>query len=537
MEHLHEPPIDLVEAPPDLGEVEGLVAGHDGIIAQDSRRARPTGLIYKNRASPMQLGRIERMRDPSVVRRRTSTSGFGVSKREGHDASGFYERFTAPDQSTDSYIGSHRAIDDIFVGDSRNMQAIEDASVALVVTSPPYFAGKEYEAALGEGHVPATYAEYLAMLEAVFAECVRKLEPGGRIAVNVANLGRKPYRSLSGDVAWILQDRLRLLLRGEIIWLKGKGATGSCAWGSFQRPANPVIRDLSERIILACKGRFDRALDARERFAQDLPSESSMFRDEFMEATTDIWEISAESASRVGHPAPFPVALPERLIQLYTYRGDLVLDPFIGSGSTAIAAIRTERHYAGYDADPQYVEHAKARVAAELACFREIGDVREPPRAALAVGPQLAPEDEDFQTRALREGRAAKDLAREALDACGWLVIEANVKLRGGVQVSFAARDIAGRRWLFDVCGGFTSNRPGLRRSEVLWKALGKAAVVGEAEAGCGLVLLTTGVPERGSSGNAALSALVGPDRLIHDVVVLSGIEDMHRLRALAGQP
>jgi site-specific DNA-methyltransferase (adenine-specific) len=262
-----------------------------------------------------------------------------------------------------------------------------------------------------------------------------------------------------------------------------------------------------------------------------------MFRDEFMEATTDIWEISAESASRVGHPAPFPVALPERLIQLYTYRGDLVLDPFIGSGSTAIAAIRTERHYAGYDADPQYVERAKARVAAELACFREIGDVREPPRAALAVGPQLAPEDEDFQTRALREGRAAKDLAREALDACGWLVIEANVKLRGGVQVSFAARDIAGRRWLFDVCGGFTSNRPGLRRSEVLWKALGKAAVVGEAEAGCGLVLLTTGVPERGSSGNAALSALVGPDRLIHDVVVLSGIEDMHRLRALAGQP
>jgi site-specific DNA-methyltransferase (adenine-specific) len=475
------------------------------------------------------------MRDPSVVRGRTSTSGFGVSKREGHDASGFYERFTAPDQSTDSHVARHRAIDDIFVGDSRDMRAIEDSSVALVVTSPPYFAGKEYEADLGQGHVPATYAEYLTMLEAVFAECVRTLEPGGRIAVNVANLGRKPYRSLSGDVAFILQDRLRLLLRGEVIWLKGRGATGSCAWGSFQRPANPVIRDLSERIVVASKGRFDRALSARERFAEGLPSESSMFRDEFMEATTDIWEIPAESASRVGHPAPFPVALPERLIHLYTYRGDLVLDPFMGSGSTAIAAIRTDRHYAGYDADPYYVDQAKLRVAAAGACFRELGDVREPPRAALSVGPQLAPADEDFQTRALREGRAAKDLAREALEECGFKGLEANVRVRGGVQVSFAARDLADRRWLFDVSGGFTSSRQGLQRADTLWKALGKAAVAREAQAGCRLVLLTTGTPERGSSGAAALSSLVGPGRPIHDVIMLSGVEDMQRLRAHAG--
>src|SRR5436309_1572222 len=160
--------------------------------------------------------------------------------------------------------------------------------------------------AVGEGTGPDTYAEYLAMLEGVFAECVRKLEPGGRIAVNVANLGRKPYRSLSSDVIWILQDRLRLLLRGEVIWVKAKGATGSCAWGSFQRPANPVLRDLSERVIIASKGRFDRALASRQRQRRLLPSEGSIFRDEFMEATTDIWEIPPESASRVGHPAPFP---------------------------------------------------------------------------------------------------------------------------------------------------------------------------------------------------------------------------------------
>jgi site-specific DNA-methyltransferase (adenine-specific) len=470
------------------------------------------------------------MRETSAARNRTTTSGFGVSRRESHDASAFYDRFTAPDQSTDSQVAAHRAIDDIFVGDSRDMHQLEDAAVALVVTSPPYFAGKEYEADLSQGHVPATYAEYLAMLEAVFAECVRTLEPGGRIAVNVANLGRKPYRSLSGDVAWILQDRLRLLLRGEIIWWKGRGASGSCAWGSFQRPSNPVMRDLSERVIVASKGRFDRALTARQRCAQGLPSESSMFRDEFMEATTDIWEIPAESASRVGHPAPFPVALPERLIHLYTYRGDLVLDPFIGSGSTAIAAVRTERHYAGYDADPQYVEQAKLRVAGEQARFPELGDAGAAPRATVSVGPQLVPDGEDFQTRALREGRAAKDFAREAIEECGFSGVEANVKLRGGMQMSFAARGRGGSRWLFDVCGGFTSTRPGLRRADAVWKALGKAAVVRQEHPGCRLVLLTTGVPERGSAGHAALAALVGQDRPIHDVIVLSAAEDIQRL-------
>ena len=140
------------------------------------------------------------------------------------------------------------------------MDEVEDASVALVVTSPPYFAGKEYEEALGEGHIPASYLDYLDMLTEVFAECVRTLEPGGRIAVNVANLGRKPYRSLSADVIAILQDRLGLLLRGEVIWLKARGASGSCAWGSFRSPANPVLRDLTERVVIASKGRFDRAL-------------------------------------------------------------------------------------------------------------------------------------------------------------------------------------------------------------------------------------------------------------------------------------
>ncbi len=251
-------------------------------------------------------------------------------------------------------------------GDARHMDAVADGSVALVVTSPPYFAGKQYEQELERDGVPSTYLEYLDMLTEVFAECVRTLEPGGRIAVNVANLGRKPYRSLSADVIRILEHDLGLLLRGELIWQKGEGASGSCAWGSFRSAANPVLRDLSERVIVASKGRFDRARTVKQRAAAGLPHESTLTTDDFLALTLDVWSIPAESARRVGHPAPFPVELPEQLIRLYTFKDDLVLDPFMGSGSALVAAALLGRRYVGYDLDAHYVDIARRRVAAAL---------------------------------------------------------------------------------------------------------------------------------------------------------------------------
>ncbi len=300
-----------------------------------------------------------------MTRRATATSGFGSGKRESHDASAFYERFAPPLLSDDERVEPFSVKDRLFVGDAREMTSrqVADRSVALVVTSPPYFAGKEYETDMGAGHIPSTYVEYLEMLHDVFAVCLRKLEPGGRVAINVANLGRRPYRSLSADVMSILQDDLGMLLRGEVIWQKAKGAGGSCAWGSYRSPQNPVLRDVTERVIIASKGRFDRAVKRAQRESAGLPHEATIETGEFLDATIDVWDIPSERATKVGHPAPFPVALPKRLIELYTYKGDLVLDPFVGSGTTAVAAAESGRHYVGFDTESAYIELAESRLS------------------------------------------------------------------------------------------------------------------------------------------------------------------------------
>jgi DNA modification methylase len=465
----------------------------------------------------------------------THTSSFGVSRREAHDASSFYARFVAPELSEDDQVHFSRQIDRIFSGDARSMTEVPDKSVALVVTSPPYFAGKQYEEALGTGHIPGSYLEYLKMLEEVFAECVHKLEPGGRIAVNVANLGRRPYRSLSSDVTAILQDKLRLLLRGEVIWQKGRGATGNCAWGSFQKPANPVLRDLTERVIIASKGRFDRALTARERSSRSLPSDASVSKDEFMEATTDIWEIPPESATRVGHPAPFPVELPERLIHLYTYYGDLVLDPFVGSGTTAVAALRTGRHFAGYDVEESYAEKARERIEQELVRLKQAEGTEELPASfVLPAVPEPATSGEDLQARAVREGRAAREIAGALIEQCGFVDVRSAIRLAQGVEMNFRAYDQTGGLWYFDVSGGFTSNRPGLRRTDTLWKALGKAAVLHQAQPQALLGLLTTHAPLKGSAGDKALRVMWGRDKPIAAVIEMTSRDDQARLRRFA---
>ena len=426
----------------------------------------------------------------------TSTSEFGVGRRESHDASDFYARFAPPEISDDDVLGEigDDALDVLHVGDARDMSAVPDASVALVVTSPPYFAGKAYETALGEGHVPADYVEYLEMLRDVLAECVRTLQPGGRLAVNVANLGRKPYRSLAADVTTILQDDLRLLLRGEVVWQKQRGASGSCAWGSYQSPANPVLRDTTERIIVASKGRFDRVGRGSDGSGGD--GRATIPGDEFMEATLDVWEIPAESATRVGHPAPFPVALAERCVHLFTWEGDVVLDPFMGSGTTAVAARRTGRHFVGYDTDPGYVRQARERVSS------------------------LAPTD-------LPDRRTVKEMARDLLADCGFDHLDDNARIAPGVTVSVRATRPDGTSQLFEFGGVHTPSRPGLSRIEAVWKTIAKASILAESGSGERLIVLGSG-PVRGGP----LTTVTGPGRPVEAVVDMTADDAADRVRA-----
>ncbi|MBA3289008.1 MAG: site-specific DNA-methyltransferase [Acidimicrobiia bacterium] len=461
-------------------------------------------------------------------RRKTTTSNFGVGGRESHDATAFYDRFRAPEISGDQDVPAPQPIAEPFVhGDARRMDQVRDGSVALVVTSPPYFAGKQYEEELEREGVPSSYLEYLEMLTDVFAECVRKLEPGGRIAVNVANLGRKPYRSLSADVIRIFEHDLGLLLRGELIWQKAEGASGSCAWGSFRSAANPVLRDITERVIIASRGRFDRARSVKQRAAEGLPHESTVLTEDFMALTLDIWSIPPESARRVGHPAPFPVELPEQLIRLYTFKGDLVLDPFMGSGSALVAAAQLGRRYVGYDLDEQYVEISRGRVRAlvEAEQADEAPALRIPFDAPMVGSAPLG----EFVRRATEEGKAAAQVAEQLLTVAGFHIQERKRRIRGtGVTIDFVAADAEGGAWFFDVCGGFTSHRGGLLRTDTVWKSLGRASALKDAIGEVPLVLLTSHLPNKASEGDTALRA-AGPDAFFDAIEMLSE-ESLQRL-------
>jgi len=280
------------------------------------------------------------------TRRRTTTSSFGTGRREGHDAAPFYRRALKPaDISPDERVNVAPVVDTIWCHSAERMSELPDSCVALMVTSPPYHVGKDYDAA-------GSFQDYLDLLGAVLAETYRVLVPGGRAVVNVANLGRRPYLPLAAYVTTLMEG-IGYLMRGEVIWVKGKGASGSCAWGSWRSPANPTLRDVHEYCLCFSKGRFDRVTKG----------ESTITPEEFLAASLSVWEIPPESARRVGHPAPFPVALPRRFIELYTYRGDLVLDPFLGAGTTALAAALTGRHYVGYETNPDYVRLAQERLA------------------------------------------------------------------------------------------------------------------------------------------------------------------------------
>lgn len=285
-------------------------------------------------------------------RKSTKTSAFGTPGRFGHDSSAFYGSklySTVCQEHLAEYKENQIAsevLDTIRCKSSEQMIELPDDSVHLMVTSPPYNVGKEYDENL-------TLEDYLEFLNRVWSEVYRVLVPGGRACVNIANLGRKPYIPIH---AYIIQGMAEIgfLMRGEIIWNKASSASPSTAWGSWCSPANPTLRDIHEYILIFSK----------ETFARKNPDKrnATISKEEFLELTKSVWTFPAVSAKKVGHPAPFPMELPYRLIQLYTFDNEVVLDPFIGSGQTAIAAIQANRHYVGYETDKNYYTLANKRI-------------------------------------------------------------------------------------------------------------------------------------------------------------------------------
>ncbi len=289
-------------------------------------------------------------------KKRTQSSSFGVSNREGHDSSKYYNSRLYENVPKESDVGLPQAFPEnlknqLICQDARNMSQIPSNSVHHMITSPPYNVSKEYDENL-------SLQEYLSLLREVFSEVYRVLVPGGRAVINIANVGRKPYIPLATYVNTIMIE-IGFLMRGEVIWDKSASAGSSTAWGSFQSASNPCLRDVHEYILIFSKGSFSLPRTEEEKSEGRI---NTIEKQEFIDLTKSIWRFPTASAKRIGHPAPFPIELPRRSIEFYTYAGDVVLDPFIGAGSTALAALSTDRFYVGFDISQDYIDLANNRI-------------------------------------------------------------------------------------------------------------------------------------------------------------------------------
>lgn len=242
---------------------------------------------------------------------------------------------------------SDRGVDRIVCGDARaTIAELPSASVHLAVTSPPYNVRIPYRGYTDD--LPPE--EYLAWLKEVWRELHRALVPGGRFALNVAPTSIKDFRPIHHDLARDLRD-LGYIMRTEIIWYKQTMGRRT-AWGSWRSPSNPHIVPSWEYLLVFSKGQWKLPGD---RDQVDISAK------EFETFSDGFWPIPPERR-RQGHPAPFPEALIERIVKFYSYRGNVILDMFGGTGTVAAVARRTGRHYLSIDSSAEYCALAAARV-------------------------------------------------------------------------------------------------------------------------------------------------------------------------------
>ena len=235
------------------------------------------------------------------------------------------------------------------------LKQIPDNYASLMITSPPYSVGILYD----NYNDNMNYFEYLKWLKNVFLECKRTLRVGGRFAINMATITNrqedkdKEYIRILGKYLGNMMEEIGMLPFAEIIWSKQDAAGKKTAWGSFTSSSCPIIRSTHEFIYVFSK----------EQFRLDGDSElSDMTPEEFNEYTFSTWSIQPETSRNIDHPVPFPIELVKRIIKLYSYRGDVVLDPFNGSGTTCLTAYLLGRQYIGIDNSKKYCDFAENRI-------------------------------------------------------------------------------------------------------------------------------------------------------------------------------
>lgn len=226
------------------------------------------------------------------------------------------------------------------------MRKIPDDSIHLAITSPPYNVGKEYDNHFDK----MEYKKYLSWLNKVWKETKRVLVPGGRFALNIAPTGIKNFIPIHHDFADQLR-KLGMVFRTEIIWYK-QTMLKRTAWGSFSSPSNPHIVPSWEYVLIFSKNRAK--LDGNIKKAD-------ITKDEFIKFSDGMWYIPPET-QRNGHPAPFPEELIYRLIKFYTYKDNIVLDMFGGTGTVPVVAYKTGRRFIHIDISKEYCKISKNRL-------------------------------------------------------------------------------------------------------------------------------------------------------------------------------
>ena len=230
--------------------------------------------------------------------------------------------------------------------------AVLDESIDLIVTSPPYNVDIQYNS----NEDDLTYEEYLQFSREWMTRCYDWLKSDGRFCLNIPlDKNKGGQQSVGADLTTIAKE-IGYQYHSTIIWNEGN-ISRRTAWGSWMSASAPYVIAPVELIVVLYKQSWKKRSGSRE---------NDITRDEFMAWTNGVWTFNGESKKRIGHPAPFPVELPMRCIKLFSYVGDTVFDPFLGSGTTLVAAILNRRLGIGVDIDPSYCEIAVRRVKSAL---------------------------------------------------------------------------------------------------------------------------------------------------------------------------